>query len=170
MAERARKVRRNLAVGLLAVAFLALSLWVNSEIRGMGERLRKAEALSETRGRQVERLGGTPAASPEPGPSGARGQPGTSGFPGRPGGTGPSGAPGSRGRAGASGAPGAPGASGATVTGPPGPPGADGADGKDGADGRDGKDGQAPATVYCQPPQLPRTEPWTCTTNPPEGP
>lgn len=127
MAEQARRVRRNIGVIVLAVAFLALAWWAWQSVREL-------QGDNRLLTQQVQQLGGVPLKSPHPGPTGPRGEAGTPGSQGDPGGRGPSGAPGDQG---ASGAPGPTGESGA-----PGEPGQSGAAGQHGQPGEDGADGQ----------------------------
>lgn len=138
-----QRLRRRPAWPYIAIAGAVLVLvagvaWLLATAAAQTERNARLEKDVSTLANQVRALGGTPAVSPEPGPSGSPGQPGATGPPGQSGRsvTGPSGPPGDRGRTGASGTPGA------TVTGPPGPAGQDGADGADGADGKDGATGE----------------------------
>jgi hypothetical protein len=134
---QARQLRRRprwwhgaLALALLAV--LASLSWVLASLAVERHKAEKLDRQVSVLADQVRRLGGVPAVSPEPGPSGS---PGTAGAPGAPGSPGAAGSPGASGASGASGAPG--------KAGPTGPAGASGQPGRDGSDGATGPQGPA---------------------------
>jgi hypothetical protein len=139
-----KKVKRNVGVVLAYVALFALccgSIWgiliLRGEVQSLRKESRSFQQLSDARGDQVSRLGGTPV----PGPAGLRGDRGLPGASGASGANGKDGRNGKNGRNGKDGknATPVPGPSG--PAGPPGPVGSPGRDGRDGADGKDGEDG-----------------------------
>jgi hypothetical protein len=147
----------TLILGCLLALLVAYIWWRTGQLSAD---LRNSNVARDQLARQVQQLGGTPAA----GPPGSRGEPGK-GIVGPSGPPGPSGSPGPAstipGPRGASGKPaptitpqpGPSGVPGATVTGPPGPAGKDGTNGADGKDGRDGVDRQTcPDGYSLQPP------------------
>lgn len=161
-----RPVWQFVAVALVLLGVVGGLAWGLATLAAQSERNARLERDVSTLAEQVRGLGGTPAVTPQPGATGPPGAPGAPGQPGRA----VTGPPGPRGQTGPSGEPGA------AVTGPDGAPGAAGPQGEQGPQGERGSQGEqgpqgapgeAPATMFCSPPPLPRTEPWTCTTEPP---
>lgn len=138
----ARRPRwRDLALIAGVVAAVLGAMWCAAMLAQLSSDRARLEGQVSTLADQVRGLGGTPAVTPQPGPSGAPGQTGRSGAPGTPGqrgGMGPSGPAGPKGQPGKTGASGTPGA---TVTGPPGAKGDPGEQGPRGEQGTRGEPG-----------------------------
>jgi hypothetical protein len=116
MTDRIRQARHGLPAVLLALVFLVLVVWLALAIRDVHDRLRQAQQDNQTLAQQVRDLGGVPAVTPQPGPTGAPGSPGAPGLPGQNGRAGQPGSSGRPGRSGAAGRPGKTGPSGAAGT------------------------------------------------------
>jgi len=155
-----KRIFKRIPVGktvLMALVVLFV-LGVNWQIHELGEQLKKSQNDGVILAEQVRLLGGVPAVTPQPGPTGERGEPGEQGQPGTPGR-----APTQAEISAAVSAflranpptPGRPPTMSEILTavtqylrenpppaGPAGEPGQNGADGQDGAPGQDGQDGQ----------------------------